>query len=85
MKIIASTCKVQGEKVAIVAVQKEVMAGSEAERYVGHLAPVFPDAQVVLFAEDEGKARFYGRSDLVESLGQLDVAEIPWQEIDLDL
>ena len=85
MKIIASTCKVQGEKVAIVAVRKDVLVGSEAERYVGHLVPAFPGAQVVLYAEDEGKARFYGRSDLVDALGQIDVAGIPWQEVDVEL
>jgi hypothetical protein len=63
----------------------DVLGGSEADRYLMHLQPAFPGAQVVLCAQDKGKARFYGRDDLVDALGETDVGRIPWQEIDVDL
>jgi hypothetical protein len=85
VKIVASTCKVDGQNVALVAVQEQVLAGSEADRYVMHLQSAFPGAEVVLVAQSEGKARFYGRDDLVDALGEIDAAQIPWREMDVDL
>ena len=87
MKISVSACKVMGEKVAIVAVQPDVLdQGSEADRYIMHLGTVFEDAEVILYAEDgTGKARFYGRGDMIEALGEVQASQLPWQEMEADL
>ena len=86
MKAIVSACTVDGERVAIVAVQKGILDfESEAEKYLDTLAPAFEGANVILTAQEEGSVRYYGRPDLCEKLGQVPLDSIQWQEVDLDL
>lgn len=87
MKIVASICKVKGERIALVAVQKSVLDHSvEADRYIQHLKQTFDDAPIVLYGQDaEGKGKFYGRGDLVDKLGEIPPDQIPWQEIEADV
>ncbi|MCU0726480.1 MAG: hypothetical protein MUE73_11935 [Planctomycetes bacterium] len=87
MKIVASICRVAGDRVALVAVQKSVTDHSiEADRYLEALAPAFPGCEVVLMGRDtEGATTFYGREDLNQKLSEVPLDRIPWQEMDVDL
>ena len=86
MKIVGSIVKIQGERVALVAVQKDVLEfSSEADKYLDALAPAFEGANVILTVQEEGSVRYYGRPDLCEKLGQVPLDKIQWQEIDLDV
>jgi hypothetical protein len=85
-KIVGSIVKIQGERIALVAVQKQVLDHSaEADRYVMHLGTAFPDMPIILMGQDEEGGKFYGRGDLVDRLAEIDINQIPWQEIDVDL
>ncbi len=85
-KIVGSIVKIKGERVALVAVQKQVLDHSaEADRYVVHLAAAFPDMPIILMGQDPEGGKFYGRGDLVDRLSEIDINEIPWQELDVDL
>ena len=87
MKITGCICKVAGERIAVVAVQRSVLDHqSEADRYMEHLAPVFDGLPVVLMGQgDDGKIAWYGRGDLTDKMGTVPIESIPWQEIDVDI
>ena len=86
MKIVGSIVKVQGERIALVAVQKQVLDySSEADRYVDQLVSVFEGLPVVLLGQDADGAKYYGRDDIVEKLAHVDPNQVPWQELDVDL
>lgn len=87
MKITGSIVKAAGERFALVAVQPSVLEwSSEADRYIEALSPAFDGIPVVLVSQTpEGKARFYGRADLTETLSEVPLPDVPWQEIDVDL
>ncbi len=87
MKLVAAVCRVAGERVALVAVQRQAIEfTSEADRYVTALTPVFEDMPIVLVARDDaGSTRFYGREDLAQKLAQVPADKIPWQEIDAEV
>jgi hypothetical protein len=87
MKITTSICRVAGERVALVAVQKSVVEHQvEADRCIEHLGPVFEGLPVLLMGVGESDSvRWYGRSDLVDKMGEIPVDRIPWEEIDVDL
>ncbi len=87
MKVVASICRVAGERVAVVAVDKSVVEyQSEADRYIDALSPAFDGLPVVLLARDEaGNATYFGREDLCQGLSPVPPDDIPWQELDLDL
>ena len=87
MKITGCVCKVEGEKVAVVAVQRAVLDHSvEADRYIEHLAPVFEGRTVVLMGQGEDDSvTWYGPPPLTEKLGQVALDQFPWQEMDVDL
>jgi hypothetical protein len=78
--------KIAGERIALVAVQKDVLEfSSEADQYVDRLSQVFEGLPVVLMGQDPEGGKYYGRTDLVEKLGTVDPNQVPWQEIDVDL
>ena len=86
MKITGSVVKIQGERIALVAVQKDVLEfSSEADQYVDRLGQVFEGMPVILMGQDPDGAKFYGRSDIVEKLSEVDTNQIPWQEIEADI
>jgi hypothetical protein len=86
MKLVGSIVKIDGERIALVLVQKQVLDySSEADRYVEQLGSVFPGIPVVLLGQDEEGGKYYGRTDLVEKLGQVDPNTVPWQEMEVDL
>ena len=86
MKIVGSVVKIQGERIALVAVQKDVLEfSSEADRYVDRLGQVFEGLPVILMGQDPDGAKYYGRSDLIEKLAEVDPNQVPWQEINVDL
>jgi hypothetical protein len=84
MKAVAALAKVKGERVALVMVEASVLDfESEADRYVEMLSPSFEGRQVLLMAQTEGGNRWYGRSDLVEAMGEVPPDQIPWQETEI--
>lgn len=84
MKIVGAVCRIKGERVALVAVQPDVLAyQSEADRYIQDLSPAFDGVPVLLMAEKEGGMTWYGRDDLVDAMGQIPPEQVPWQEMDL--
>ncbi|MEN8151391.1 MAG: hypothetical protein ABFS86_16360 [Planctomycetota bacterium] len=86
MKIVGSIVKIQGERIALVAVQKDVLEfSSEADQYVDRLSQVFEGLPVVLMGQDPDGAKYYGRDDLVKKLGTVDPNQVPWQEIEAEL
>jgi hypothetical protein len=87
MKITGTIVKAKGDRFALVAVQASVLEfSSEADRYVEALSAAFDNLPVVLMGQTEdGKLKFYGREDLAQSLANVPLEEIPWQEIDVDL
>ena len=87
MKIVASICRVAGERVAVVAVQKQVTEyPSEADRYVEALMPAFDGIAVVLMARDEaGIVTWYGSEELCRKLSGVPVDSIPWQEMEVEV
>jgi len=86
MKIVSSIVKIQGERIALVAVQKDVLEfSSEADQYVERLGTVFEGLPVILFGQDGDGGKYYGDHQLVEKFAEVDPNQIPWQEIDVDL
>ena len=86
MKIVGSIVKIQGERIALVAVQKDVLEfSSEADTYIERLGTVFEGMPIVLFGQDEDGGKYYGDDNLISKFAEVDPAQIPWKEIDADL
>jgi hypothetical protein len=84
MKIVGSVCRIKGERVALVMVDAGVLEfTSEADRYTELLSPAFDNLPVLLMAQKEGGATWYGRDDLVDAMGEIPPDQVPWQEMDL--
>ncbi len=87
MKITGSIVKAGDERFAVVMVQPGVLEfRSEADRYVEALGNALEGLPVVLLARPpSGKARYYGREDLIATLSGVDPDRIPWREMSVDL
>jgi hypothetical protein len=86
MKVVSSIVKIDGDRIALVAVQKDVLEfSSEADQYVERLGRAFDGLPVVLFGQDEDGGKYYGDNHLVSKFAEVDPSQIPWKEIELDL
>ncbi len=82
MKIQGAIVKEQGVTFAIVVVKMHVIQNRlEANETLRSLKTVFPNAEVVLMAQDvTGLPKYHGRKDIVKFLARVPLNAIPWKE-----
>tara|TARA_B100001964_G_C14187066_1_gene579136 strand:- start:216 stop:473 length:258 start_codon:yes stop_codon:yes gene_type:complete len=82
MKIQGAVVKEQGVSFAIVVVKKSVIDNSfKAKEAIQSFAPVFRGLPINLMAQDSrGVPKYYGRSDIVNFLANIQMESIPWRE-----
>ncbi|WP_455212176.1 hypothetical protein [Kaarinaea lacus] len=82
MKVQAAAISLQGHQFAVVLAQLDLIHNSgEADLAIDTLQPKFGGVPVVLMAQKEdGTPVYYGDQDLVQSLEDLPVDEMPWKE-----
>ncbi|MBP0447785.1 hypothetical protein J8J14_23855 [Roseomonas sp. SSH11] len=86
MRFQGAIVREQGVTFAVVVVQRHVINNSaEANRAIASFRPVFPGMPVTLMAQDhQGRATYYGRSDISRFLAGVPVGAIPWREYTLN-
>jgi len=77
----------QGKTIAVVSVQPTVFQNSfNASMVIKGLLPVFKGIPVVLMTLDpQGKPAYFGRSDLILLLENVNIQEAPWKEVSADI
>ena len=87
MKFQGAVIEEQGIKFAVVIVKEDVFGSkTKPKQTVAALRDIFPDIPIILMAQDsEGNPTYYGRTDIVRFLTELDLKEIPWKEFTLDM
>ncbi len=73
--------KEQGVTFAVVVVKRYVVDNpAEAERAIINFSGAFPGIPVVVMGQDpRGRARYYGRTDIVQFLANVPFQAIPWK------
>ena len=82
MNVQAAAISLQGRNFAVVLAQLDLIHNSgEADLAIDTLQPKFGGVPVVLMAQKEdGTPVYYGDQDLVRSLEDLPVDNMPWKE-----
>ena len=82
MKVQAAAISLQGQQFAVVLAQMDLVQNpGEADLAIDTLQPKFGGVPVILMAQKEdGSPVYYGDQDLVLSLEDLSVDEMPWKE-----
>ena len=82
MKFQGALIKEQGIRFGIAVVKRHVLDNrTEAARIAAGFGSVFGQVPVVLMAQDPGgRARFFGRPDIVRFLSGVPLSAIPWRE-----
>jgi hypothetical protein len=82
MKVQAAAISLLGHNFAVVVAQMDLIQNpGEADLAIDTLQPKFGGVPVVLMAQkDDGSPVYYGDRDLVKSLADLPVDEMPWKE-----
>lgn len=77
----------QGKTIAVVSVQPTVFQNSfNASTVIKGMLPVFKGMPVVLMTLDpQGNPAYFGRSDLILLLENVNIKEAPWKEITADI
>lgn len=77
----------QGKKIAVVSVQPVVFQNStDATMIIKALLPVYKGIPVVLVTKNnEGVPAYYGRSDLVLLLENININEASWSQVSADI
>jgi hypothetical protein len=85
MKMQGALIREQGVRFAVVVVKSHVLANRrQSKGLIEDLSPTFGGVPVVLMAEGAfGRARYFGRPDLVRFLSRISPASIPWREFDI--
>jgi len=83
MKVQAAAISLQGVQFAVVLVPMDlVQKPGEADMAIETMQPSFGGAPVVLMAQNEaGSPTYYGDRDIVKSLRDVPVEEMPWKEM----
>lgn len=82
MKFQGALIKEQGIRFGIAVVKQHVLDNlTEAASIAAGFGRVFGQVPVVLMAQDSGgRARFFGRPDIVRFLSSVPLSSIPWRE-----
>lgn len=85
MRFQGAVVREQNVTFAIAVVKPHVIdSRSSASAVASSFSRVFPGMPVVLMAQDpRGRARYFGRSDIVRFLANLPLRAIPWREYTL--
>ena len=85
MKFQGAVVNAQGATFAIIVVKPATLQSPELrQQAVSRYNEIFPGVPIVLMAQDiRGRARWYGRSDLVSYLAKLKLHQIPWKQYTL--
>ncbi|MCB8814402.1 hypothetical protein [Desulfosporosinus shakirovi] len=77
----------QGKTIAVVSVQPTVFQNSfNASMVIKGLLPVFKGMPIVLMTLDpQGNPAYFGRSDLILLLENVNIKEAPWKEISAEI
>jgi len=81
MDIQAAAISLQGNNFVIVLVGMDIVTNSgEADMAIDSLQPKFGNSPVILMAQREDTSPvYYGEQDLVSSLGDIPVDDMPWK------
>lgn len=82
IKVTGSILKEQGVTFAIVVVKRHILNSTQScTETARSFSPLFPGMPLVLMAQDSsGRARYHGRTDIVQFLASVSVSQIPWKE-----
>lgn len=77
----AALVREQGQTFAVVVVRRGIIDNSaEAENAQASFAPAFDYVPIVLMEQGfRGRPRYYGRSDIVRFLANIDFRRLPWK------
>ena len=86
MTIDAALVREQGQTFAVVAVRRGIINNTaEAQRAQATYAPAFQFVPIILMEQDgRGVPTYYGRSDVVRFLANIDFRRLPWKQWTLD-
>lgn len=81
MDVQAAAISLQGNNFVIVLVGMDIVTNSgEADMAIDTLQPKFGNSPVILMAQREDTSPvYYGEQDLVSSLGDIPVDDMPWK------
>lgn len=81
-KIQGAVINEQGVTFAIVIVQMHVLnSPTERDQMQVALSRLFPRMPIVLMAQDaRGVPKYWGRTDIVNFLANINISQIPWKE-----
>lgn len=85
MKVQGAAISLAGVSFAVVLVPMDLVdSPGEADMAIETMQPAFGGVPVVLMAQkDDGSPRYYGDQDLVVSLADVPVDQMPWREYDV--
>jgi hypothetical protein len=82
MQFQGAVVKEQGVTFAVVVVQRHVVEDpNHAEQAISSFSGAFPGIPIVVMGQDPwGRARYYGRRDIVNFLANVPIQHIPWRQ-----
>lgn len=85
MKFQGAVVNAEGTTFAIIVVRPATLQSAELrQEAIRRYNPIFPGVPIILMAQDpRGRARWYGRPELVSFLSTLKLHQIPWKQYTL--
>jgi len=81
MKITAALVKEQSVSFAVITVKGWALNSSERDGTANSYRACFPGFNIILMSQDSsGRAKFYGRQDIVRFLQNVPTHALPWKE-----
>lgn len=77
--------KEQGITFGIMVVKRHILADTtRRDQLVSQASRVFGGIPTVLMAQQQGRARYYGRPDIVRFMANVPLAAVPWKRYQLN-
>jgi hypothetical protein len=81
MVLEGAVVKEQGQTFAIVVVKSQVLDSTDRVKIQRSFSNYFPGMPIILMAQDSrGTPRYYGRTDIVNFLSNINISRIPWKK-----
>ncbi|KOP39187.1 MULTISPECIES: hypothetical protein [unclassified Flavobacterium] len=85
MQFEGAIIKEQGQNFAIVIVKSHILNSSERDNVVNQFSRYFPGMPIILMAQNSrGIPTYYGRTDIVKFLSNLQMSQIPWKKFTIN-
>ena len=81
MEITAAVVNEQGVRFVVVLVKQEAIQPSNRDATQRSFSSLFPGDLIVLCAQNSrGVPSYYGRTDIVKFLANIDIRQLPWKK-----